>query len=270
MSDGSAIGSQTADRCLKVLRLIGLRNSMRFSDIVHETGLSPAIVRRLLVSLLNAGMIRQESSGKRYMLGPEVFALAERRIRPDVLQDLAYDSVKRLAQLSGDTAFLSLRRGYSTICVTRIEGDHPIRTHVLQEGDQHPLGLGAAAIAILGALDSDDVAEILGLNKDRIQSYREPLDFDRLHSLIDAARQTRIAVNPGLVFSGSWAIAAAIRDETGAPVAALTIAAVETRMAPQRQVELAIPLLDEVARVEARLSAAARDTFPTRPTEDTA
>ena len=52
------------------------------------------------------------------------------------------DALFRLAQASEDTAFLSVWRGWHVVCLHREEGPFPIRSHVLQAGEE--LGLGAA------------------------------------------------------------------------------------------------------------------------------
>ena len=68
-------------------------------------------------------------------------------------------SLIALAAESGDSSFVSLRRGSYSVCLQREEGDFPIRTHVLQAGARHPLGVGAGAMAILAALTEAEAEE---------------------------------------------------------------------------------------------------------------
>lgn len=252
-------GAQTVTRAAILLRLIGVRRQMRFSDLTRETGLANPTLQRLLVSLIDAGLIHHDKTQALYRLGTEAYVLGQ-LARPNFsFHDLAKDSLARLATLSGDCAFLSALEGLSTICLHREEGQYPIRTHVLNVGDRQPLGVGAAALAILGSLPEAEAEKILDVNAQNIRDTRQDVDMSLLKRLIDDARITGVALNPGLIFPGSWAIAAAIKAPSGDLLGALTIAAIESRMTPERQLELTRPLLDEVAQIEKRLAHFGRD-----------
>ncbi|MEH6519590.1 IclR family transcriptional regulator [Sulfitobacter sp.] len=247
-------GAQTVLRAADVLRLVGRLRSARFSDLARESGLPNPTLRRLLVSLIEAQLVHHDKEQARYRLGSEAYVLGQ-LARPDFgFHDLARDSLARLAVLSGDCAFLSALEGLSTVCLHREEGQYPIRTHVLNVGDRHPLGLGAAALAILSILPDAEVEDILNANAESIRKTRAELDVPALLQQVADARATGVALNPGLVFPGSWAIAAAIRAPSGEILGALTIAAIESRMTPERQKELTGPLLDEVQRIEKLLA----------------
>lgn len=246
--------AQTVLRAASVLRLVGQLQAARFSDLARKSGLPNPTLRRLLVSLIEAQLVFHDQEKARYRLGSEAYVLGQ-LARPDFgFHDLARDSLARLAALSGDCAFLSALEGLSTVCLHREEGQYPIRTHVLNVGDRHPLGLGAAALAILSILPDAEVEDILNANAESIRKVCVELDVPALTQLVANARATGVALNPGLVFPGSWAIAAAIRAPSGEILGALTIAAIESRMTLGRQKELAGPLLDEVQHIEKLLA----------------
>ena len=247
-------GAQTVSRAAEVLRVIGGHRGIRFSVLARETGLANPTLRRLLLSLIEARLVTHDKDRALYRLGSEAYVLGQ-LARPDYgFHDLARDSLSRLAQTSGDTAFLSALDGLSTVCLHREEGEYPIRTHVLNVGDRHPLGMGAAALAVLAALPEDEADEILAANTEAIHEARPEINIADLATLVRNARPTGVALNPGLVFPGSWAIATAIRSPSGEILGAMTIAAIESRMTPDRQEDLARPLLKEVQRVEKLLT----------------
>jgi DNA-binding IclR family transcriptional regulator len=246
--------AQTVLRAASVLRLVGQLRAARFSDLARESGLPNPTLRRLLVSLIEAQLVFHDKEHARYRLGSEAYVLGQ-LARPDFgFHDLARDGLARLAKLSGDCAFLSALESLSTVCLHREEGQYPIRTHVLNVGDRHPLGLGAAALAILSILPDAEVEDILHANAESIRKVCGKLDVPALTQLVADARAKGVALNPGLVFPGSWAIAAAIRAPSGEILGALTIAAIESRMTPERQKELTRPLLDEVQHIEKLLA----------------
>ena len=99
-----------------------------------------------------AGLVEQDPVTRSYFLGVETYVLGLLATARFGLHHLARDSLLRLARQSGDTAFLSVRRGDYGTCLHREEGTCPLRSHVLQAGDRHPLGVGAGNIAMLAKL----------------------------------------------------------------------------------------------------------------------
>lgn len=248
---GRMSSAQTVLRAADVLHAVGLAGEARFADLLRATGLPNPTLRRLLVSLIEARLVTHDSERKRYSLGSEAYVLGQLARPAFSFHDLARDSLKRLAEVSGDTAFLSARDGLSTVCLHREDGQYPIRTHVLSVGDRHPLGMGAAALAVLAALPEAMADGILAANSEMLLERRSELDISELSTLVARARDNDgVALNPGLIFPGSWAIAAALRAPGGDVIGAVTIAAIESRMTTDRQKELAVPLIKEVRRIE--------------------
>jgi DNA-binding IclR family transcriptional regulator len=67
----------------------------------------------------------------------------------------------------------------------------------------------------------------------------------RIKQFVAQTRASSYATNKGLLLEGSWGVAAAVRDVAGAPIAALSITAIETRVQGGRQVELGRLLVRE-------------------------
>jgi DNA-binding IclR family transcriptional regulator len=88
--------------------------------------------------------------------------------------------------------------------------------------------------------------------------------------LRDLATQTRargFALNPGLLMAGSWGVGVPILDRQGRCEGALSIAAIESRLGPNRQHELGALLKAEAERLAERLAkpAGASDLTPPAP-----
>ena len=247
-------GAQTVMRAATVLKLIGRFGGARFSVLARETGLANATLRRLLLSLVESNLVAHDKSDALYKLGSEAYLLGLLAKPEFGFHDLARDSLARLADSTGDTACLSAVDGLSTVCLQREDGQFPIRTHLLKVGDRHPLGLGATSSAILAELPEQVVTDILATTADDVRAIREDLDLGAVEQMIANARVTGIGLNPGLVFPGSWAMAAAIRSPSGGILGALTLAAIESRMDAERQPELSEALLREARRIESLLA----------------
>lgn len=168
--------------------------------------------------------------------------------------DVAHEVVARLAKDSGDTAFLSVRRDAFSLCVHKEEGAFPIRVQALQVGFRHPLGVGAGSLSMLAALEDDEVDEILSQNARLLREDYPRVSEPGLRAAIAQTRRRGWALNPGMVLTNSWAIGCALRRPDGRVAGALSVAAIDSRMDPDRQLELAAMIQSAARDVEARLA----------------
>lgn len=247
-------GTQSVERALTLLSLVGRGGDagVALAALVAASGLNKPTARRLLVALLRARLIEQDPASRRYRLGQETYVLGTLAARRHGLLEQAAESLRRLSAVTADTSFVSARNGDYVLCLHREEGSHPVRTHALQTGDQHPLGIGAGSAAILAALPPiEREAAILRL-ADAYAGYPGyPPEIVRA----DVARTLAAgyALNPGRVVPSSWGIGVALRFPDGRVAGALSLAAIDARMQPARQQELAALLHAEARAVEARI-----------------
>lgn len=263
---GSASGTQSVDRAMMLLGLIGRQGAAGASlaGLVGASGLNKPTVRRLLLALIRAGLVEQDGGSRAYHLGQEAYLLGTLATPRHGLLEMAADQLAALARDSGDTAFLSLRRGDTAVCLHREEGGYPIRTHALMPGAQHPLGVGAGSLAMLAALPEPEREAALDRNRDWLARDYPALPPERLRQLARSAGELGHALNPGLVFPDSWGVGVALRRPDGGVAGAISIAAVAQRMQPPRSGELAAALVAAAARIDARLAQAYAARAPER------
>jgi DNA-binding IclR family transcriptional regulator len=262
-SERDPTGAQSVDRALGLLSMVG-RHAERgasLTDIVEQSGLNKPTTRRLLLALIRAGLVEQDEETRRYYLGEEAYVLGSLASRRYGLLQVSVDSLLRLSRKTEDTSFLSVRRDTYSVCLYREEGTYPVRTHALQAGFEHPLGVGAGSLAMLAALPDDEVDAIMSVNDAALRTGYAMLPAERIREGVATTRANGYALNPGLIYANSWGIGVAVLAPDGRPAGALSIAAIDSRMQPSRQVELATLLTQEVRGVEEKLARmfAARD-----------
>jgi len=273
MAEAGLSGSQSVDRALGLLSLIGREpaEGMPLGEIVSGSGLNKPTTRRLLLALMRAGLVEQEPLTRRYCLGEEAFVLGVLAARRHGLLEIAMDGLRRLSAETQDTSFLTVRRENYAICLHREEGTYPVRTHALQAGDQHPLGVGAGSLAMLAALPDDDVDRVIAANEVALLARYPGFAPEALRTDIAATRERGFSLNPGRLVASSWGIGRAFRYPDGRVAGALSIAAIDSRMTTARQAEVAVPLAREAERLEALLKqmfvskGAARPIVPAAP-----
>jgi DNA-binding IclR family transcriptional regulator len=268
---GDLSGAQSVDRALRLLSLIGREpaGGLPLSEIVEESGLNKPTARRLLLALMRAGLVEQEAETRHYCLGEEAFVLGILAARRHGLLELAMASLRRLSEITMDTSFLSIRRDNYSVCLHREEGTYPVRTHALQAGLQHPLGVGAGSLAMLAALPDEEVERIMAANERVLLSQYPGFPPEEIRADVALTRERGFALNPGRLVASSWGVGIAFRYPDGRVAGALSLAAIDSRMLPARQVELAGYLATEVTRMERLLAEmfipkAASSTSPQR------
>ncbi len=265
-----ASGAQSVERALSLLSLVGRGGDggASLAGVVAASGLNKPTVRRLLMALIRARLIEQDPANRRYRLGQETYVLGTLAGRRHGLLDQAADALRRLSAATADTSFVSARSGDFVLCLRREEGSHPVRTHALQTGDQNPLGVGAGALALLSALpEAERETTILGL-ADAYAAY-PGYSVEIVRADVAQTLAAGYALNPGRVVASSWGIGVPLRFPDGRVAGALSIAAIDNRMQPARQQELAAILHAEARAVETRIAAVFGPTGPaSRETSD--
>ncbi|OUS20461.1 IclR family transcriptional regulator [Litorivita pollutaquae] len=248
-------GAQSIDRALGLLSLVasGDGRGVPITFLTDASGLSRPTVRRMMIALIRAGFVEQDAQTRAYHLGPESYIVGQMAVRRFDLLGLAMGNLLALSAESGDSSFLSVRRGSYAVCLHREEGSYPIRTQALQAGDRHPLGVGAGSMAILAALPEaerrivrDDVAQ-------EIRRHYAGYTVGVIDKSVAIAEAQGWALNPGQLMANSWGIGVALRAPTGDVIGAVSIAALDSRMQPDRQPMLAELLTREARAIERKL-----------------
>ncbi len=262
--DPAGGGTQSIERAIALLQLVGRAGSAgaRLSDLVAHSALPKPTVRRVLLALVRAGLLDQDTLSRRYHIGPETYVLGTLASERFGLHALSLDGLSRLAQESGDTAFLSMQRDTYVVCLHRQEGPFPIRTHVLQAGDRHPMGIGAGSLAILAALPDAEVDRVFAANAAVLATDYPAYSEALLRACVAETRAQGYALNPGILMPGSWGIGVPVRAADGSPIGAVSIAAIESRLGPERRAELVPLLRREASALEAALRHPAPRTEP--------
>lgn len=222
------------------------------TDVAKIAGLARPTAHRLLMAMAEEGLVDRDLKTGRWSLGPELYLLGAGAANRYDIVDQARDIVAQLARESGESTFLSARRGDETVCVHAQEGSFPLRSHVLHVGIRFPLGVASAGLVILSHLADRDIDDFF-TRVDPALHWGEPHAEPAIRDRIAATRRTGYAVNPALLVEGSWGVGAAVFDRNGQPAWALSLTGVETRFKPARRRELGALLLEHAHQLSLRL-----------------
>lgn len=250
-------GAQTLRRGLAVLRLLTQvgPSGLRMLEITRRLGLNKATAIRLTRTLVDEGFVLHDKLSSRYRLGPEAFAVGLAAEASYELQRLAAPTLRALAMETGDTVFFTVLHGYESICLSRDEGDFPIRNQLMKAGDRWPLGVGAGAAALLAALSDEEVDNVLLRTASIRARYYPRCTDEALRRLVRDTRERGYCVQPGLVLEDSWAVGTVVYDAEGRPVASISVAAIKSRLGVARSAAIGNRLM-QASQSLAQLQAA--------------
>jgi DNA-binding IclR family transcriptional regulator len=248
-------GTPVITRAAAILRAVGRAPSAgaTTTELARSAGIPRATAHRMLMALGREGLVDRALDSGLWFLGPEVYLLGSVAARRYDAAPVAAEILRTLARDTGESAFLSARRGNESVCVSEEEGSFPVRSHVLYPGIRFPLGVASAGLVMLAHLPDPEVEHYL----DQAALER---DWGTAHSRaaiegrIKQTRKNGYSLNPGLLVEGSWGIGAAVFDELGQPMWALSLTGVEARFAASRQQFLGESLLRGAHALTQRLN----------------
>ncbi|GMA94558.1 putative IclR-family regulatory protein [Pseudolysinimonas kribbensis] len=252
----SMAGTQLIGRTTAILRQVGASASagVSTSEVAAATGLPRSTAQRVLAALAADGFVDRDTARGRWYLGPEMFLLGAVAAERYDVTATARPVVRALSERTGESAFLSARRGDETVCLIAQEGSFPLRSHVLHEGIRFPLGVASAGLAILAHLPPAESDAYTRREGPRLEaSYGAAHAIRPLLARIAQTRRLGYAVNPGLIVAGSWGLGAAVFDHDGAPAWAISLNGVESRLAGERTAQLGVLLLEAAHTLSRRL-----------------
>jgi DNA-binding IclR family transcriptional regulator len=247
-------GNTAADGTQSLRRAISLVSALArmkqgggsVAELAERTGLNRTTAHRMLKCLQEEGLLRYVAGSHRYFLGPVAYEIGLAAAEQVKLRTICAPAIARIAAQTGDTVFLMERERYDSVCIDRAEGSYPVKTLTNSVGDRRPLGVGAAALAILAAMDEAEAEDAIQHNAQRFSNY-PGLSLRKLRRNVAEARARGSSCGPAIDVQGVRAVGVALRTPSGGPIGAISIAAVEHRMTERRTAQL-IELLEKEAK----------------------
>lgn len=246
-SDDSAV-SATQKTC-RILASLSDPSVHRLTDIAQFASVDISTARRILKDLEAEGFVERDPVNKHYMLGPQVYAMHHAMVDGLDIRGLARPALIRLARRFGDTVILSLPMSWESICLDLCFGDYPIRANYLQVGSRRPLGVGAGSMALLSTLHDVEAQAVMPMVRQRLAAKYPRFSESTLISETQRTRNLGHAMLLDVVIEKMGGLGVAIRGPSGRAIAALSIAALNERIASREQ-ELAQALTQEARDIE--------------------
>lgn len=241
--------SGALDRGLAILTHLARHRTARVADIAAALGLSKSTTYRLVERLEQQQWLVQDAHGGELRLGPTAAQLAAAATSSTSLRDAADPVLRELLAATQETVSLAVPNELSMVFVDRLRGPHPVGVSA-ELGVTRPLHCTSVGRAYLAALPEDQrdrvLEELTALDSSPVTTS----DLPQLRELLTRTAERGWSEDRREFNISSSCAGGAIRDHTGHPVAAISVAGVAERM--DSELDVIGPL---VAKAAAQISA---------------
>ena len=238
---GSA-GLTSVDNALLLLQLVGERQALRVAEAAELLGVARSTAHRLLTALRTRGFVMQDRPNGAYRPGPALHAIGLAAINRIDVRRLARPILEDLREQTGETASLALLEGTAVRFVDGVESGRSVRVGN-RTGVVRPAHASAVGKVLLAGLAPAELRrrypqeELAGGTPAAIGSRTE------LEAELAEIRARGYALNWEESIDGVSAVAVALADPAGAPIAAISVAAPSSRMGTVDAVRAFAPAL---------------------------
>lgn len=242
-------GAQSIRRTIALLHVIAKYNDhgVNLSKIARKVGLPTTTVHRILAVLVEEGLVAFDPGTKLYHLGIVLFTFGI-AAHQFAIRDQFHSTLERIAQKTGDTAYLVMRSGIDVLCVDRVIGSYPIQVLTFEIGERRPLGIGGGSIALLASLPDDQAEAIITANASRYSSFKKKTPGD-VRRMVSQCRRLGYGLSVRNVNPDMIGVGVPILNQQGQVIAAVSVAGIAKRMGPSRQKEIIELIKSEIKAV---------------------
>jgi DNA-binding IclR family transcriptional regulator len=221
--------------------------SLSLTQIAEQVGMHKSTIHRLLATLESRRFVIRDKVTGMYQLGYRFIELAAIMLQDVDIQRWAQPYLQHLSTESGETVDLAVLDGDHVIYLQVVESPQRVKI-AAAVGEQLPLYCTATGKAFLAYLPEDQVGEMLS---ESITKYTE-------HTLVSPAdlsqdlRETRLrgfAISEQEYEKDINAVAAAIVNAEGRPIAAIAIVGPSFRLPHERMLVLGRAIQETAAAI---------------------
>lgn len=225
-------------RALNILKtLAGTGDGMTLADVAQIVGLAPSTAHRLLTTLESERFVRFDAEQHHWQIGVQAFTVGNAFARNRDVVAIARPYLRRLMEESGETANLYLAIDGEAICMAQVECRQMMRAIARPGGRvlMHCSGVGKAILAHVPETELGATLRRHGLPRLTERTLDTP---KKLRQHLELVRARGWSLDDEEHAVGMRCVAAAIADEAGTPLAAISLSGPAARITDERVQDL--------------------------------
>lgn len=210
----------SVDNALRIAAMLQLEGPLTVSEVADRIGVAASTAHRLLRMLVYRDFAVQDS-GRAYRVGPLLELATHSRSAASRLRTAALPQLHRLVDQLGESANLTVRTADTVRFVASVECGQALRVGS-REGMVFPAQRTSGGLVLLAEIPAAEVAALFAPER-FVERPEPPPDLRQLNDELAKIRRNEFAVNDGRSERGVVAVGVAVRDDSGAAVAALSV-----------------------------------------------
>lgn len=226
------VAASALDRSLSILDFLATTRGATTGEIAAAVRVSRSTTYRLVERLRQRGYVDDIGHTGVWHLGPAAARLALAAVQSSDVAQIAPEYLRMLVQQTRESVNLGVPRGTEMVFIYRDKGPQTVAVHG-DVGARRPMHCTSVGKAYLAALPQEERDQILSkmvyhaFTPKTITSRRE------LEEEIQRTIDRGWSEDHGEIDPSSTCCGAAIRDNMGRPVAAISVAGVTDRISPE-------------------------------------
>ncbi|MBB5516445.1 IclR family acetate operon transcriptional repressor [Rubricella aquisinus] len=238
-------------RSLTVLRAIAATdNGLTLTEVAERAGLPASTTHRLLTTLESERFVRFDAGSGVWQIGVNAFVVGSAFTRTRNLLALAKPYLRRLMDLTGETANIFVENGGQVVCLDQVESRFTMRA-ITQVGGRLPMHCSGSGKALLSQMPPERQARIMSdIPLEQITPHTV-VDQGKLIAQLTKARTDGVAIDDQEHAEGLRCVASCVFGELGQPIAAISVSGPTSRITDARIVEIAANVQKIAAEITA-------------------
>ncbi|MBQ8107099.1 MAG: helix-turn-helix domain-containing protein [Afipia sp.] len=251
-------GVQSVDRALTLIETLAEDDEgYRLTDLAVRTGLSTSTVHRLLTTLEKRRFVQFDRSEAKWHIGVRSFSVGSTFARRRNFVAHAMPYLRKLRDLTRETANLAVVDDETIIVLTRVESREIMRS-LTKVGGRVAMVASGVGKAVLATYSDEDVSAIIhrqGMPRLTEKSIVRP---GELFKALQTIRKQGYAVDDEEARIGLRCVAAVVYNDCSEPLATISVSGMTSRFTDER-----LPVIGNIVRdVAAELTVALGGVMP--------
>jgi len=234
------------DKAIFILEtLSGIDGDVDLASLSKQVKMPKSTLLRLLNTMKNNNLIRQDENTKRFSLGLGLVALGKAAEKNFSLAEAIHPFLVELAEKTGETASLTMLEHDHAVYIDQVVSKNMIRGQP-RIGLSLDLHCSSGGKVLLSAMEDARLEVFLKGRRFKEKTNKTINDVTKLRKEIQKIREQGFAVDDEEVEVGGRCVAAPLRDKEGKVIAAISVMGPTTRIRLKDLNEIAQMVTTEV------------------------
>lgn len=242
---------KSVDKAFEALESFNSNNDgYTLRELADKINVSKGTAHRILITAQKKGIVEKNPLTNKYHLGIKLFELGSIVANRMDLRREALPIMRKYAEITGETLYLTVKSGDEALCIERVEGKNYVKVLILDVGNKMPLNIGGGPKVLLAFMNDQEINTFLDKKLQESWTENSLIEPEEVWNEIKKIRKDGYSVSFEDVVTAAAAVGAPVKNATGNVVAAISIAGSSTNFIGKKRedlIELAIQAGQEIS-----------------------